>query len=75
MKNQKASEKKRKTFQFIRRDEDTNEGNEITSIDKGKRIASGNGSTQTTINHLLKKNFRKEMSTNYKNFLHYCDSV
>jgi hypothetical protein len=56
LKNQEASEKKRKAFQYIGKDE----GNEITSVDKGKRVASGGGSTQTTINQLLKNNLREE---------------
>ena len=60
VKNQEASEKKRKAFQYIGKDEDNDEGNEITSVDKGKRVASGSGSTQTTINHLLKKDLREE---------------
>ena len=29
-------------------------------MDKGKRVASGSGSTQTTINHLLKKDLKEE---------------
>jgi len=60
VKNQEASEKKRKAFQYIGKDEDNDEGNEITSVDKGKRVASGSGSTQTTINQLLKKDLREE---------------
>ena len=45
VKNQEASEKKRKAFQYIGKDEDIDEGNEITSVDKRKRVASGSGST------------------------------
>jgi hypothetical protein len=62
VKNQEASKKKRKAFQYIGKDEYNDEGNEITSVDKGKRVASGSGSgsTQTTINQLLKKDLKKE---------------
>jgi signal recognition particle GTPase len=60
VKNQEASKKKRKAFQYIEKDEDNDEGNEITSVDKGKRVANGSGSTQTTINQLLKKDIREE---------------
>jgi hypothetical protein len=48
VKNQKAT-KKRKAFQFIGTDEDIDEEG-ISSVDKEKKIASGSGSTQTTIN-------------------------
>ena len=60
VKNQEAFEKKRKDFQYIGKDEDNDKGNEITSMDKGKKVASGSGSTQTTINQLLKKDLREE---------------
>jgi hypothetical protein len=60
VKYQEASEKKRKAFQYIGKDEDNDEGNEITSVDKGKRVASRSGRTQTTINQLLKKDLREE---------------
>jgi hypothetical protein len=59
VKNQEATKKKRKVFQYIGKDEDNDGGNEITSVDKGKR-AKESGSTQTTINQLLKKDFREE---------------
>ena len=39
--NQEASEKKRSVFQYMRTEKNTNEGNEITSIDKGKRAING----------------------------------
>jgi signal recognition particle GTPase len=68
VKNQEASEKKRKAFQYIGKDEDNDEGNEITSVDKGKRVASGSGSTQTTINQLLKKNLREEACRQIEDF-------
>jgi signal recognition particle GTPase len=55
VKNQEATEKKRKIFQYIEKDRDNDEGNEISSMNKEKRIVSGSGSTQTTINQLLKK--------------------
>ncbi|XP_073268810.1 uncharacterized protein [Populus alba] len=32
----------------------------ISGVDKGKRVASGSGSTQTTINQLLKRDVREE---------------
>jgi len=76
VKNQEASEKKRKAFQYIGKDEDNDEGNEITSMDKGKRVASGSGSTQTTINQLLKKDLREETCRQIcKIFLHQCNSI
>jgi hypothetical protein len=60
VKNQEATEKKSKAFQYIGKDEDNDVGNEITSVDKGKRVASGSGSTQTTIKQLLKRDLREE---------------
>ena len=48
--NQEASEKKRKVFQYMRRDGDTKEGNGNTSVDKGKITTTRSGSTQKTIN-------------------------
>jgi signal recognition particle GTPase len=60
VKNQEATEKQRKAFQYIGKLENNNEGNEITLVDKEKRVASGSGSTQTTINQLLKKDLREE---------------
>ena len=50
VKNQKASEKKRKIFQFFRSDEDADEDNEINSVNKGKKPISGSEITQMTIN-------------------------
>jgi hypothetical protein len=70
VKYQEASEKKRKAFQYIRKDEDNDEGNEITLVDKGKRVASGSGSTQTTINQLLKKDLREEASRQIARFFY-----
>jgi len=58
VKNQKAT-KKRKAFQYIGTDEDIDEEG-ISSVDKEKKVASGSGSTQTTINWLLKKNLKEE---------------
>jgi len=48
VKNKKAT-KKRKAFQYIGTNEDIDEEG-ISSMDKEKRVASGSGSTQTTIN-------------------------
>jgi hypothetical protein len=48
VKNKKAT-KKRKVFQYIGTNEDIDEEG-ISSVDKEKRVASGSGSTQTTIN-------------------------
>jgi hypothetical protein len=50
VKNQEATEKKTKAFQYIGKDKDNDEGNEISSVNKGKRVVSGSGSTKTTIN-------------------------
>jgi hypothetical protein len=60
VKNQEATKKKRKAFQYIGKDEDNEEGNEISLVDKGKRVESGGGSTQTTINQLLKMILEKK---------------
>ena len=60
MKNQEASEKKRKAFQFFRSDEDGDKDNEISSIHKGKKPISESGSTQMTINQMLKKHIKEE---------------
>jgi len=58
VKNLEATEKKRKAHQYSGNDDD-DEIKEISSNDKGKRVASGSGSTQTTLNQLLKKNIRE----------------
>ena len=71
VKNQEASEKKRKASQFFRSGEDADEDFEISSINKGNKPISGSGSTQMTINQMIKKDIREEsMSTNSKVFLH-----
>ena len=57
--NLEATEKKRKARWYIGKDDD-DEMKEISSNDKGKRSASGSGSTQTTLNQLLKKDIKKE---------------
>ena len=61
VKNPEVTEKKRKALQCSGNDDDDDdEIKEISSKDKGKRVASGSGSTQTTINQLLKKDIRKK---------------
>jgi len=55
VKNLEATEKKRKVLQYSVNEDDDDEIKEISSKDKGKRVASGSGSTQTTLNQLLKK--------------------
>ena len=60
VKNLEATEKKRKAHQYSVNDDDDDEIKEISSKDKGKRVASENGSTQTTLNQLLKKDIREE---------------
>jgi hypothetical protein len=60
VKNLEATEKKRKAHQYSVNDDDDDEIKEISSRDKGKRVASGSGSTQTTLNQLLKKDIREE---------------
>jgi hypothetical protein len=61
VKNLEATEKKRKVHQYSGNDDDDDdEIKEISSKDKGKRVASGSGSTQTTLNQLLKKDIREE---------------
>ena len=57
VKNLEANEKKRKAHQYSA---DDDEIIEISSKDKGKRVVSGSGSTQTTLNQLLKKDIREE---------------
>ena len=59
VKNLEANEKKRKAHQYSANDED-DEIKEISSKDKGKRVISGSGSTQTTLNQLLKRDIREE---------------
>jgi hypothetical protein len=61
VKNLEATEKKRKVHQYSVNDDD-DEIKEISSKDKGKRAASGSGSTQTTLNQLLKKDIREKAS-------------
>ena len=56
VKNIEANEKKRKVHQYSANDDD-DEIKEISSKDKGKRVVSGSGSTQTTLNQLLKKEY------------------
>ncbi|KAJ6287677.1 hypothetical protein OIU78_000014 [Salix suchowensis] len=60
VKNLEASEKKRKASLFLRSGEDADEDFEISSMNKGKKQISGSGSTQLTINHMLKKDIREE---------------
>jgi hypothetical protein len=62
VKNLEATEKKRKALQYSVNDDDDDDDEikEISSKDKGKRVASGSGSTQTTLNQLLKKDIREE---------------
>ena len=56
-----ANEKKRKAHQYSGDDDDDDdEIKEISSKDKRKRVASGSGSTQTTLNQLLKKYIKEE---------------
>ena len=57
VKNLEATEKKRKALQYSGNDDEIKE---ISSKDKGKRVASGSGSTQTNLNQLLKKDIREE---------------
>jgi len=62
MKNLEAIEKKRKANQYSGNDDDDDDDEikEINSKNKGKRAASRSGSTQTTLNQLLKKDIREE---------------
>jgi len=62
VKNLKATEKKRKVHQYSGNDDDDDDDEikEINSKDKGKKVASGSESTQTTLNQLLKKDIREE---------------
>jgi len=60
VKNQEETKKKIQIFQYIGKDENNDEGNEISSVDKGKIAASGSANTQTTINQLLKKDLKEE---------------
>jgi hypothetical protein len=50
VKNLEATEKKRKAHQYSVNDNDDDEKKEISSNNKGKRVASRSGSTQTTLN-------------------------
>jgi len=59
VKNLEATENKRKACWYIGKDDD-DEMKEISSKDKGNRSVSGSGSTQTTLNQLLKKDIREE---------------
>jgi hypothetical protein len=63
VKNLEATEKKRKAHQYTGNDDDDDDDDdeikEISSKDKGKRVATGSGSTQTTLNQLLKKDIRE----------------
>jgi len=71
MKNLEAIEKKRKANQYSGNDDDDDdEIKEISSKDKGKRVASGSGSTQTTLNQLLKKDIREEACRQIARFLY-----
>ena len=60
VKSLEASEKKRKASLFFTSGEDADEDFEISSINKGKKPISGSGSTQMTINQMLKKDIREE---------------
>ena len=60
VKNLEATEKKRKALQYSVNEDDDDEIKEISFKDKGKRVASRSGSTQTTLNQLLKKDIREE---------------
>jgi len=61
VKNLEATEKKRKAHQYSGNDDDDDdEIKEISSKDKGKTVASGSGSTQTTLNQLLKKDIKEK---------------
>jgi len=62
VKNLEANAKKRKAHQYSANDDDDDDDEikEISSKDKGKRAASRSGSTQTTLNQLLKKDIREE---------------
>jgi len=68
VKNLEATKKKRKDHWYIGKDDDDDEITEISSKDKGKRSDSGSGSTQTTLNQLLKKDIKEEACR--KVFLH-----
>jgi len=50
VKNLEATEKKRKAHQYSVNDNDDDEKKEISFKNKGKRVASRSGSTQTTLN-------------------------
>jgi len=59
VKNLEANEKKKKAHQYSANDDD-DEIKEISSKDKGTRVVSGSGSTQTTLNQLLKRILEKK---------------
>ena len=71
VKNLEASEKKRKASQYFRSGEDADEDFEISSINKGKKPISGSGSTQMTINQMLKKDIREEACQQIARFFLY----
>jgi hypothetical protein len=63
VKNLEATEKKRKVRQYSDDDDDDDDDDEIKKIsfkDKEKKAASRSGSTQTTLNQLLKRDIREE---------------
>jgi hypothetical protein len=57
VKNQELTEKKRKAFQYIGRDNDKNERNEIKSVDKGNRAVGGSASMQNYHQSAIKKGY------------------
>jgi hypothetical protein len=57
--NKKATRMKRKTLQYIGKD-DEDEERKINSKNNGKRVVSGSGNTPITMNQLLKRNLREE---------------
>jgi len=57
--NQKATRMKRKTLQYIGKN-DEDEEKKINSKNKGKRVVSGSENTPSTMNQLLKMDLREE---------------
>jgi hypothetical protein len=57
--NQKATRMKRKTLQYIGKN-DEDEEKKINSKNKGKRVVSGSENTPSTMNQLLKRDLREE---------------
>ena len=57
VKNQELVEKKRKAFQYIGRDNDKNERNEIKSVDKGNRVVGRSASMQNYHQSAIKKGY------------------